>query len=407
MAAFPRLIHRYYLYRMTNSWGFYIPVSIVYLQDQGFGLEFIALTQAVFAFALLAAEVPTGYLADRLGHRPTLALGGATRALGLGGYAVADAAGTYLVLHALFAVGWALRSGTADAWLYDLLRVRLDPDEYARIDGRGSTAVLVTSAVTAVLGGVLYGAAPPSPFLANAALAAAGVPLLATFPAVGATGADGPDPEGAMTTTFSPRQAVRTLATQFRRPSIRWVVLYSVLLFVVFGLSRTFEQPAFRAAGIPVAGLGVLYAGFKIVSGAAAATAGWFQDQLGPRGTLALAAPLIGVAYGSLLVSPMLVVPVMLVYRGSRTVIRPVRNQYLNDRLADVGRATVLSGVSMVVSLATGAARLIAGQVAPLTGPIRFLGLAGIGLAGVAGLLWLVTAPVRTVDAGRNPDPTA
>jgi hypothetical protein len=43
------------------------------------------------------------------------------------------------------------------------------------------------------------------------------------------------------------------------------------------------------------------------------------------------------------------------------TIVRPVRTQYLNDRLDDVGRVTVLSGASTVLALVGGVARLVAG----------------------------------------------
>ncbi|MFB6242604.1 MAG: MFS transporter, partial [Halobaculum sp.] len=60
---------RYYAFRASNSAGFYLPISIVFLQQQGFGLAFIGATQAVFGLASLLAEVPSGYLGDRLGRR--------------------------------------------------------------------------------------------------------------------------------------------------------------------------------------------------------------------------------------------------------------------------------------------------------------------------------------------------
>lgn len=392
MAATSAGVLRYYAYRVTTSMGLWVPVSVVYLLDSGFDLAFVATVQAVFSLSLLVAEVPTGYLGDRLGRRWTLAVGSGWRALCVGGYALADTAAAFVALQAGLGIAWALRSGTAEAWLYELLGAAADEDAFARVEGRASTLLLSTSAAGAVAGGVLYGVDPRLPFAANAALAAAGVPVVLSASPVGAaedaTGDDGADP-------LSVADAVGVLRLQAGRPAVRWLVAYSVLVFLAFDLTRTFEQPALRAVGVPVAGLGVLYAGVKLVSAGAAATVGPLHDRLGTRRTLLLLSPAVAALYGALLVEPLAMVVVLFGYRSLRQVARPVRDGYLNDRLADVGRATVLSGVSMVLSLVGAVARLAAGPLATRTGPVAFLGLAGVGLAAAAGLLWVVTAPVR------------
>jgi MFS family permease len=319
MAESRDLIWRYYLYQTTNSAGFYLPISILYLQHRGFGLAFVALTQATFTVAMVAAEIPTGYLGDRLGRRGSLAAGHVLRGLAMGAYAFADAQLIFLALQVVWASGWAFRTGTRDAWLYEVLTARFDASEYARIEGRGSTAHLATSGVAAVIGGVLYGVNPASPFVVNAVLAGAGIPLLFTFPAVGpradsenadssdadSPGADSPNPDSSDADSpdasdaddrspFTVREAIQTLRLQVSRPEVRWLVAYAALFQGLFSVTRTFEQPALQAVGLPVAGLGVIYVGFKLVSAGAAATAGWFEERLGTRAVFALLAPVYG-----------------------------------------------------------------------------------------------------------------
>ncbi|APW97156.1 MFS transporter [Halobiforma lacisalsi AJ5] len=417
--AVPRTVRwTYYLYRATTSSGFIVPISVLYLLDRGYGLEFVALAQATFSITLVATQVPSGYLADRIGRRSTLVLGTVLRTVGLAGYLLVDFAAGYLALKVFVGSAWAFRSGTADAWLYELLGIYGEPDEFARLEGRGSTLLFTTSAASAVIGGVLYGVSPELPFLVNAALAALGLPLLVALPKTGkgagsATDCPGPDPGHDHDPDRDPdrdnepnrhrlRDGLRSLRREFTRPAVGWVVVYTGLLFLLFDLSRTFEQPALEAVGLPVAGLGVLYAGFKLVSAGAASTVGWLQDRLGTRRTLALAAPVLGAAYVVPLFVPAAIVPALFLYRSSRAVLRPIRNQYLNDRLGDTDRATVLSGVSMVSSLAAAAARVVGGELAAIAGPIRFLAFAGGGLALAAGALWLTVSPVR--GAGDSSD---
>jgi predicted MFS family arabinose efflux permease len=381
------LIWRYYAFRATNTAGFYLPVAIVFLTDRGYSPAFVGFVYAAFSFAVLLAEVPTGYLGDLIGRRGSLAVGALFRAGTMLAYPLVDSRTAFLALHATWAVGWAFRSGTVDAWLYEVLKDRFDESEYARIESRGSVATLVVSAAAAVTGAVLYGVDPGLPFLVNGVVALLGLPILYTFPTVESDDGDG--------SVFGLRDAVDTLRLQVRRPEVRWLVAYAALFHALFSITRTFEQPALRAVGVPVAGLGLLYAGFKLVSAGAASTVGFFQDRLGARGVFAALVPVYGAAYGAVAFVPVLVVPVIFLNRGLRTITRPIRNQYLNDRLEDVGRATVLSGASMALSLSAGTAKVVGGVVASRLGPVGFLPPTGVAIALAGAGLWLAVSPVR------------
>lgn len=401
MAAGGHVRWRYYVYKVLTSMGPYLPVYVVYLLDRGYGLEFVALMQTVFSLVLLATELPAGYLGDRLGRRWTLVAANLFRVAGVAGYVAAATPGQFLFLKVLTGVSWALRSGAEDAWLYELLAAHDDPDAFVRVSSRGRTALLGTSTVGAVLGGVLYELNPALPFLLTGAIGALTVPVLLTFPTTNegqvGTADETADMDSRLLTI---RKAIRTLRAQLRRPAIRWAALYSVLLFLTFDLTRTFEQPAMDAVGISVTRMGALYAGFKLVSAAAASTTGWLTNRLGIRRTLALGAPVLGLAYASVAVLPVAIVPVLFLYRAARSVLKPVRNQYLNDRLPDAGRATVLSGVSMVLSLAGAATRLAGGEIATVIGPVAFLAASGAVLSLTAGVLWVAVSPVRPIEAG-------
>ena len=392
-----RVVWRYYAYLATTAYGFYLPVGLLYLQRE-FGYAVVGLTQGVFAFALLLAEIPTGYLGDRIGRRASLAVGNALSAGALGVFVFLDSPFEYVLLYVVWAVGWAFRSGTEQAWLYELLQSRGEDDEYARVSGRGSTVVLLTSAVTAAAAGVLVTYGWGVPLFANAALSAVGIPLVLSLPAVSGEGDVDSDAE-----VFRVRDAVHTLRLQVARPEIRWVVAYVALFHVLFAVTRPYESPIAEQVGVPVAALGLLFAGFKLVSAGAASTAGWFRDNLGTRRVFLLLIPVYGLAYASVAVLPALVVPVFFLNRSVKKVVRPLRDQYLNDRLEDVGRATVLSGASMVLSLASGTANLVSGSLVEALGPFRFLAAAGVAIAGLGGLLWLAVSPVRSEA---EPSPT-
>ncbi|WP_323674948.1 MFS transporter [Halorubellus sp. PRR65] len=380
------LVARFYAFKLTNASGFYLPIYFAFLQDKGFDLAFLGVLSATFSFALVAAEIPTGYLGDRLGRRGSLAVGATVRAGIMMAFPFVPNRAGYVVLFGVWATGWAFRSGTQDAWLYEVLQSTCDEDEYARVDGRANAIVLGTSAVAAVLGGVLYTVEPAAPFLANAALALVGLPILYSFPAVETAGDD---------ERFGLRDAVALLRAQAHRPAVRWFVAYAAVFATAFAATRPFEQPMLRAVGVPVAGLGVLYAGFKLVSAGAASLSGTVEDRFGVRGAFAALPAVYGVAFAAIAVVPVAAVPVVFLNRAIRTMTRPLQNQYLNDRLDDVGRATVLSGASMALSLVSGAGKLVAGRVTDVAGALDGVAAFGVALAVLGAVIWLAVDPVR------------
>lgn len=118
--------------------------------------------------------------------------------------------------------------------------------------------------------------------------------------------------------------------------------------------------------------------------------------------------PAYGLVYAEIALFPVLVVPALFLNRGLGDLSIPVRNAYLNDRLADVGRATVLSGASMAMALVGVAARLVAGWGTEAIGVLPFLAWAGVAVAVAAALLWAVVSPVRSGEgtAAGSPDAT-
>ncbi len=381
------VVRRYYAYRATLTNGFYLPVSVIYMEARGLGLAEIGFVQGVFLFGMVAAELPTGYLADYLDRRRTLMLGNAVTASVMAAFVFASSAAHFTAIYLLWAVAWTLRSGTSDAWLYELLENEGLDGEFARLSGRAESVLLVVSAVSALVAGVLYTVDPMVPFTANAAIAALGLPILFTLPRTQQSESDEP--------SMTVRRAVSLLREQFSRPSIGWLVVYAALFNVVFSVTRVFEQPALREVGVPVAGLGVLYAGFKVVSAVATSAAGPIQDRIGTRGVMLSLVPIFGVLYASFAVVPLLLIPAVFVRRAVSQLVRPVRNEYINDRLENVGRATVLSGVSMALSLASGTANVLGGPIAEGIGAVTFLAVTGVGVSVAAGVLWLLTSPIR------------
>jgi MFS family permease len=138
-----------------------------------------ALVAAVLAagdLSLVILEVPTGWLADRFGHRLSLVAGSAIQVLGMLCCWLDPGMSGLVVATALIALGDSLRSGADEALLYRTC-VALDrADAFQRIEGRAQALETLALAALVLAGGAIvatWGFA--AGWLAESALCAIGL----------------------------------------------------------------------------------------------------------------------------------------------------------------------------------------------------------------------------------------
>jgi hypothetical protein len=190
-------------------------------------------------------------------------------------------------------------------------------------------------------------------------------------------------------------------------------VAYAGLFFAVSSAADSYIQPVARELfqatleSASIAGqslplgvvLGVLYAGFTVVSAIGSYFAGDIEETLGLWWTL-LIVPMVTAV---LLVLPRVVVvaalPMFVAIRGSKALLLPIVNGHLNDHIGSAGRATTLSAFSMSYQLLRIPLVLAAGVVADVvseTAAVAVLG--GVFLLGAA-VTWVVGSPAEESTA--------
>ncbi|RDZ33819.1 MFS transporter, partial [Haloferax sp. Atlit-47N] len=146
----------------------------------------------------------------------------------------------FAVVYAAWAIGQTFRSGSDDAWLYDLLEETSETHEFANVRGRATGIGLAIGAVTTLAGGVLADVANYSvPFFATAVVTALGIPVLLSVPETGDGGGD-----------FTPRKAIRVIRNRLTQPPLRSFVVYFALLFGVVNMAYILDQPILRAVAV-------------------------------------------------------------------------------------------------------------------------------------------------------------
>ncbi|WP_049926692.1 MFS transporter [Halopiger goleimassiliensis] len=400
-------ILKYYGYQAADSVGFIWPVFTLFLLWNDLTYAQIGALSAISAVLVVGLEVPTGYVADRIGRRNAMALGMGAMTVSIAGFVVATTFLEFVVLYAFWSVSLALQSGTADAWLYDTLSEALRDEEFTRIRGRGGAVYQWTSGVTMILGGFLYVVHPTYPFFASAVLNAAGVVIVLTMPRNSRFRDD-----GVAADRLGPRQSLELVRAEFTRPGLRSFVAYVALFFAVTRTADEYIQPittdvleaAFEAVSLAGAipeetTLGFLYAGFALLAAVASYHAETVRDLVGLRRTVVWLP--IAVA-GCLLLPrlvPLLAIPVFLAMKGASALWEPLVTQYLNDATGSAGRATVLSAASMAYALVRAPVMPLAGFAADVVGPVStvaWLGVAFLLLAPGVALRW--TAGPEPVD---------
>lgn len=399
------VLGRYYLYRATMSVGFITPIFTLFLLRSLTYTQFAALS-SLYSVLAVVGEVPTGYIGDRLGRRASLLLSVAFTVGSVAGFVVMDGFLPYAFLYALWALALTFRSGSIDAWLYDILDERLDADRFSHIRGRGDAVQNWTAAVTMVGGGLLYGIEPTYPFIAAAVFNSLGFVALLSLPK------NSQYAEGGTAERLGPLTAFAIARDHLIRPPLRSLVVYIGLFYAVIGVAEGYIQPMAIETLAPAAGalsvdlsqgataartgqagpalalgLGVLSAVLTAVASFGGYYAGRIEDWLGVRRAVLLASTITAAV---LLVPPwigLFALPTFAAMSSGRPLIEPIANGYINDHSQAVGRATLLSVVSMVYMTLRTPLALGAGVVADAT-------TATMAVAALGGLFLTIGAAV-------------
>ncbi|WP_049888234.1 MFS transporter [Natrinema sp. J7-2] len=426
------LVRRYYLYRATLSVGFVTPIFTLFL------LRSLTFTQvgalsALYSVLSVIGEVPTGYVGDRLGRRVSLLLSVLFTVGSLAGFIVTEGFFWYMFLYALWALALTFRSGSMDAWLYDTLDERLDTNQFSHVRGRGDAVQSWTAAVSMVGGGLLYGIEPTYPFIAAVTFNSLGFVALLSLPKNRQYAAH----SNAEADRLSPLEAISVVRHHLARPPLRSLVLYLGLFYAVVGIANTYVQPmavetltphaarfgiripaggattAARSgeAGAALAlGLGVMYASLTAVASAGGYYAGVIEDRIGVRKAMLAVPTVMAVALVVPLWVALFALPAFAAMRTAKPLVQPIANGYINDHAEEIGRATLLSAVSMFYMTLRAPLALGAGMTADATTATTAIAVLGGLFLAAGGTVWLlgeVAPEAETTVEERSDSPTS
>ncbi len=346
-----RTLWLYNTYRALCTAHLHKVVFVFVFLARGLSMAEILLLQTIFTATAFALEVPTGAWADRLGRRRSMRLGALLMALASVGYYLAPGFTTLALSEVVFAAGLTLTSGADSAYLYDQLKAAGRAGEYLRREAAANAAKYLGLAVAAAAGGLLAQVqSPDATFLVTGLACAGAFGVTFFFPA---------------TSRRSPLSVSRGqradllagmrlgLSTIGRSAGLRWVLVYSALLFSLVILSTTLFQPVLRNQGFDLGSIGLAFAGLNLVGAGAALKLGRARWSRWQEPVLWALPALLVVCYLFLgLLGPVMVVALMIGHYVVTGVYSPVVKTLINEETADsTVRATVLSAESALKRL--------------------------------------------------------
>jgi MFS family permease len=337
-----RTLSIFKLYQLFSGIVFTGPVWAVFLLSRGLSLPQFGLVEAALHVGMLAAQIPTGVLADALGRRRLLISAGFFTATAELGYVYAPGFWLICLAGAIHGVAFALRSGADEAYLFDSLAHDDAHAQYPRMLGGLWAVFQFAGAISFLAGGLIATWSRPAAFWLTAACALVSSAIVARLPDdARGTARHGLTVfrSGLLALRRSPRLALLTVAW-----SIYWAAFTSAWFYAA---------PLFQSRGASDAMLGAVLGGGMLVG----ALFSWVGGRLPDRTTLTVSVGVTSlIAAAALVIGPALpglALPVvaLLVVAGMPELVYVTLSTYLQHNTRSEFRATSMSIAEAVFSV--------------------------------------------------------
>lgn len=340
-------IKKYYLFRASVK-RFIVPILIVYMLDRGLSLQQIALVAFVGGLFSIIFEIPSGAVADALGHRKALVLSMIGQAFAMALYL----GGTFwwiIIATSLYWFSGTLMTGTDKALFFERLKELGREDEHQKLSGRASSFAHMVGAMALLFSGVAYTFHSWIPFVIGIIQFSFAAILISTFGnkkdsiSVKKT-------EGFWNLTHHFKEAFHTIK---QTPLIIWIIIIYGISYGSFFASTEFHQVILKDVGLAIALFGLVYSLKRLVVMATAPFVHVFTKFLTPPKFL-LINSLLFVMYFTLISitkKPFFIVIIFALGSFTHILASIAVNDYINKLISKGSRATTLSVKNMLVNI--------------------------------------------------------
>jgi MFS family permease len=248
-----RIIWLFYAFQITVTMMLWLPMFYAYQQQMGLSETQILNIQSLYYVSFCILELPTGFLADRLGHRNCMRVGAALHVL-------THLLPIYWTTYAGFAAHWlllalsrSLISGAASAYVYNKLEELGQAELYKETEGRGRAWSLAVKVVGFFCTDWLTRIDPTLPYWGSAASAVISTYVAFRFPAVVNAAPAGAGEIGPAQPAKAPPRLAGVLLLLRDNPRMLVVMLQGVALFTLTRIVQVnLFNPILEAQGFKV-----------------------------------------------------------------------------------------------------------------------------------------------------------
>ena len=338
-----------------------VPFLYLFFVDHGLDAGDYGEILTAYYVTMFVAEVPTGVLTDRFGKKRMLVLGPLVLAAGFGAMLVAPNYTGFLVGEILLGLGHAILSGPPTAVLYETLLQNEQQHRYLAEEGRIHASRLYGTGTAFLIGGLLVrfgdadGQAYELAILVTCALHVIAALCAWQLPA-----------HKASKHVLKPREFFNHARHELRKTSVRWLLFYWLVLFMLLRFPFHNYQPYLKATGEteplfadPIA-IGMVFAVLNLVAAPLSAKVPQVVTRFGRRALFWSMPIVVGV---SLLVMSgerflaatgngtrawcWLGVSMFFVQQVPFAMHWPILHEFVNHRIGSAARTTVLSVMSL------------------------------------------------------------
>jgi len=331
----PKNTIQLYLIKIAKWFNLVMPIVVLFYQENGLSMSEIFMLKSIYSIAMVAAELPSGYLADVWGCRKTLLIGAIMGTIGILIYSFSGMFSSFVVAEIILGIGFSFVSGADSAMLYDSLKAENREDEYIKHEGRITSSGNFAEALAGVAGGLLATISLRTPYYFQIVVAAIGIPAAYFLQ----------EPKHALERThLKMKEILSIVKLTYQQPEMRSAIMISSFTGAATLTYAWFVQPYFQKAGVPVSVFGILWTLLNLTAGVFSMHAYRIEKLLGQRITLLLI--VIFISLGFILTSleiSLAGIAILFGFYMIRGIATPVLKDQINQFTDSKVRATILS----------------------------------------------------------------
>ena len=350
------------------SVSFFFATYVIFLTNAGLGLLEVNVINVVFMISSFFLEVPTGVVADVYGRKTSLVASCFVTSLAFLLYFFSDTFLLFVIAEVIAAIGHALCSGAFKAWMIDEVNATGESFDLTRAYRSGKISNSLGIIVGVILGGYLgeYNIALPWLF-ASASIFVTGIVSIFIIKENGHTPVV--HERGAMAAMIDTGRLGFQICT--KSPG----VLFAMSLGFVFSFAcmplNMYWQLRYQGFGLKVSDLGYLFSANMLVLMLGVFVSVYVYRALKTNKRslfFTISVMAIGILMAAVTDTLVFSLSMFYIHELARGIYEPLVDDYVNKRIDEQTRATVLSFKSMTSLLGASLGLLVSGLIAKYFG---------------------------------------